>query len=327
MVVASHEPKCANDPFAAICGTSAALAKVVERLRLAAPLDIPVLLTGRSGVGKTLLASVMHLASRRRAGRFVEINCATLPEALMENELFGSAPGAHSSAQRTGTKGKVDAAERGTLFLDEITELSIGAQAKLLQLLHSKTYYRLGGTELRTADVRIVAATNVDLESAIAEKKFREDLYYRLRVLQARIPTLAERCDDLVPLSLGFVAQATERHQLPRKTLSPGAIRVIQSAEWPGNVRELANRIEAAAIHAHLRGSDCIECEDIFPEDPEIQEQASLTLSEATRRFQRRYIRGVLLSTSWNIVEAARVLAVSRSHVYNLIHALEITRG
>jgi DNA-binding NtrC family response regulator len=318
-----------DDPFSAVRGKSPAIRDLVERLRMAAPLDIHVLLTGPSGAGKTLLARAIHLASPRRAHRFVELNCAAIPEALLENELFGAEPGAHSAVPKGGVKGKVEAAEGGTLFLDEIAELPIGSQAKLLQLLQSKTYYRLGDTEARTADVRVLAATNSNLKAAVAEKRFREDLYYRLQVLEARVPSLAERPEDLIPLSVGFLRQAVERHRMPYKTLSPSAIRAIQVAEWPGNVRELANRIESATIHAQMRGSEWIEGRDVFPDLGDTLEANAngFGLQEATRRFQRKHVLAVLDSTDWNVQEAGQVLDVSRSHVYNLIRAFDLKRS
>jgi Nif-specific regulatory protein len=317
----------ADDPFASVCGRSEAMRQVIQRLRLAAPLDVDVLLTGASGVGKTLLANAVHLASRRQSNRFVELNCAAIPESLLENELFGAEPGAHSAVPRGGMRGKIDAADGGTLFLDEIAELALGAQAKLLQLLQSRTYYRLGGTDPRRANVRILAATNVDLKEAVAEGRFREDLYYRLRVLEARVPSLAERAEDLVPLSVGFLRRAVERHELPHKTLSPSAKHAIQTAEWRGNVRELANRIESAVIHAQLRGSDWIESQDIFPEEQASQVSNSPSLQEATRQFQRKHVLSALEATDWVVVDAARVLDVSRSQAYALIRAFELKRS
>jgi Nif-specific regulatory protein len=310
--------------FRDILGKSPAITEIVARLRLAAPLDVSLLLTGPSGAGKTMLANAIHRASRRAKGPFVELNCATIPEGLLENELFGADPGAHSNVPKGGVRGKVEAAEGGTLFLDEIAELTLGAQAKLLQLLQSKVYYRLGGTSQHRADIRIIAATNVNLRVAVAEKRFREDLYYRLQVLEARIPALAERPEDVVPLSLAFLRQAIERHDLSRKALSPGALRGIQAAEWPGNVRELAHRVESAAIHAHLRQSDRIEMIDLFPDDVKATSADADTLQGATRRFQRHHVQSVLRSTEWNVMEAARVLDISRSHVYNLIRAFDL---
>jgi Nif-specific regulatory protein len=316
-----------QDPFGSVCAKSDAMRQVVQRLRLAAPLDVDVLLTGASGVGKTLLANAVHLASRRRSSRFVELNCAAIPESLLENELFGADPGAHSAVPRGGVRGKIEMAEGGTLFLDEIAELALGAQAKLLQVLQSRTYYRLAGTEPRRANVRVLAATNVDLKDAIAEGRFREDLYYRLRVLEARVPSLAERAEDLVPLSVGFLRLAVERHELPHKTLSPSAIHAIQASEWRGNVRELANRIESATIHAQLRGGDWIESRDIFPDQDSSAASNSLSLQEATRSFQRKFVLSVLESTDWVVVETARLLDVSRSQAYALIRAFDLKKS
>jgi Nif-specific regulatory protein len=325
-VVAARTPAGEGDAFRDVIGRSSALLDVLERLRSAAPLDIHVLLTGPSGTGKTLLAQGVHRASKRSAGPFLEINCATISEGLLENELFGAEPGAHSTVPRTGLKGKVEVAEGGTLFLDEIGELSLGAQAKLLQFLQSKTYLKLAGTTPRRADTRIIAATNVNLKAAVAERRFREDLYFRLKVLEVRVPSLAERSEDIVLLGTHFVHQASARHDLPVKALAPSAIRAIRLTPWPGNVRELANRIESAAVHAHLRGGDRVEHRDLFPDEPSDSEQP-LTLQAATRAFHRRHLLSVLESTDWDIAEAVRVLDISRSHIYGLIRSLELKRA
>src|SRR6185503_5405365 len=187
----------------AIIGKSRALAGVLTQAAAAAPLDVTVLLTGPSGTGKTQLARVIHESSPRARGPFVELNCAALPEALLESELFGVLPGAHSTATRK-IAGKVAAAEGGTLFLDEIGELKPAAQAKLLKLLESREYYPLGATHPVCADVRVIAATNLDIKAAVQRKDFREDLFYRLQVLPIRLPSLAERREDVALLAEHF---------------------------------------------------------------------------------------------------------------------------
>jgi Nif-specific regulatory protein len=162
----------------------------------------------------------------------------------------------------------------------------------------------------------------------VAEKRFREDLYFRLKVLEVRVPSLAERAEDVVPLSVRFLREAVERHELTGKQLGPSAIRAIQVAEWPGNVRELAHRLESAALHAHLRGSEWVENRDVFPPaDGSQPDGVSQTLQEATRHFQRQHVLTILESTDWNITEAGRTLDISRSHVYNLIRSFDLKRG
>src|SRR6185369_9371459 len=175
-------------------------------------------------------------------------------------------PGAYTGAPSSGLQGKVAAAEHGTLFLDEIGDLSLAAQAKLLHLLHAKQYYPLGATRPVRADVRVIAATNIDLSHAVAARQFREDLLYRLQVLPVRVPTLAERREDLAELAAYFCAVASERHGLPRLGLSVGARRAAESAEWPGNVRQLAHAVEAAMIRAAGEGASQIEPRHLFPE-------------------------------------------------------------
>jgi Nif-specific regulatory protein len=308
-----------------IVGRSRALAHALRQAALVAPLDVPVLLTGESGTGKSQLAWIIHQNSPRASSPFVELNCATLPEALVESELFGAREGAHSTARRT-IPGKVAAAESGTLFLDEIADLPLGAQAKLLQLLQSKRYFPLGAVEPLHADVRVIAASNRDLEKAMAEKNFREDIYYRLQVLPIRLPTLAERREDLAELAMHFAGQACDRHKLAHLMLSRSAILAVETAEWPGNVRQLSHAIEAAAIRASGERSPRIERRHVFPGPKDYAEALDVTFQEATRRFQRELLSQALEDTNWNVAETARRLDLARSHVYNLISAFGLHR-
>jgi len=307
-----------------LIGRSAALASVLRQVALVAPLEVNVLLTGDTGTGKSQLARIIHDNGPRRNGPFVEVNCAALPETLVESELFGALPGAHSTAARR-IEGKVAAAERGTLVLDEVAELPPPAQAKLLQLLQSRHYYPLGASKPVEADVRVIAATNADLQAAIAAHRFREDLYYRLEVLPIRVPSLAERREDIPELVAHFCASVCERHRLPRMTLSPGAVRALRLAAWPGNVRQLAHGVEAAVIRAVGEGAEQVEAVHLFP-DPAGEVRQPPTFQEATRQFQARMLREALEENGWNVVETARRLDLARSHVYNLIRALGLER-
>lgn len=311
-----------------LIGRSAAMARLLQEVTVVAPRDVTVLLTGASGTGKTQLARVIHDNGPRSAGPFVELNCAALPETLLESELFGAFPGAHSTAARK-VEGKVAAAEHGTLFLDEIGELPLSAQAKLLQLLQSKEYFPLGSNRAVKADVRVIAATNVDLKAAVSDRKFREDLRYRLQVIPIRVPSLAERREDISPLTAYLCARACEINQLPQLRLSPGALRAAEVAEWPGNVRELEHAIQAAALRTAGDGLVQIERRHMFPDEAsEIQCPIAerLTFQQATRRFQRQLLLDTLAETGWNVTETANLLDIARAHVYNLIRAFGIER-
>ncbi|MBN1204920.1 MAG: sigma-54-dependent Fis family transcriptional regulator [Myxococcaceae bacterium] len=306
-----------------IAGRSQALADVFEKVVLAAPLDVTVLITGASGTGKTQLAQAIHDNSKRRAGPFVELNCAAIPEGLIESELFGTMPSAFPGARRT--IGKVEAAEGGTLFLDEIAEIPLAAQGKLLQLLQSKQYYALASPRVAKANVRVIAATNAELEQQVAEKKFREDLFYRLNVFSVRMPSLAERREDLGVLIDQLLSRLSAEHELPQLRASPGFYAACEAMDWPGNVRQLRHRLEATLIRACAEGATCLEPRHLS-DAPRAREESPSSFHEATRVFQRDLLRRELDAVGWNVSEVARRLDLTRSHVYNLIKAFGLTR-
>lgn len=308
-----------------VVGQSAALIAVLEQLALVAPLDIALLLTGDTGTGKSLLARVVHESGPRARAPLVEINCAALPDTLLESELFGAVAGAHSTATRAIT-GKVTAAEGGTLFLDEIGELSLTAQAKLLQLLNERLFYPLGSVTPVRANVRIIAAANTDLSREVAERRFRADLFYRLNVLPIRVPSLIERREDIAPLAEHFVRTASVRHGLPALELSPAALRAVELAEWPGNIRELAHHLEAALVRAAATAARRIELPHLFPGRAAEGSAEPLSFQEQTRQFQRDLLERMLRETNWNVPETARRLDLARSHIYHLIRAFGLAR-
>jgi len=286
-----------------------------------------VLLTGPSGTGKTQLARILHENSPRAGQPFVELNCAAIPEALLETELFGAMQGAHSTATRR-MEGKLDAAEHGTLFLDEVGELTSAMQAKLLQFLQSRQYYPLGCTKPRTADVRLIAATNVDLRTCVQEKRFREDLLYRLEVLPLRVPSLAERSDDIPELMEFFAIRACQAHRFGRLKFSPAGVQAGLCAEWPGNVRQLEHAVEAAVIRAAGGGSLAIEREHLFPNQARTttEPRDAQTFQQATRQFQERLLLDTLRDTGWNVKQTAERLDIARSHIYSLIRSFGLER-
>lgn len=308
---------------AEIVGRSSALARLLYSASHVAPLDVDVLITGPSGTGKSVLARAIVRNSRRATGPLIEVNCAAIPEALIESELFGAEKGAHSTATKR-LAGKVAAAEGGTLFLDEVGELSAPAQAKLLQLLETRTYHPLGQATPQRADVRIISATNADLEGRVGAKQFRGDLYYRLHVVPLEVPGIEARREDIDSLVEHFCAEACRRHKLPPLEMSRRALAACREASWPGHTRQLAHAIEAAVIRASGEKARSVTEHHVFPKADATD--ALLTLQQATRAFQRRYVLDALEQNDWNVSETARELDLARSHLYNLINDFELKR-
>ena len=299
-----------------LVGKSAALAALLREIALVGPLDVNVLLTGETGTGKSQMARIIHRNGPRSAGPFVEVNCATLQDELLESELFGVEAGAHSTALRR-VPGKVAAAEGGTLVLDEVDELSPACQAKILHLLQSRQYHPLGSVHAVHADVRIIAATNADLHLAVTQHRFRQDLLYRLEVLPLRVPSLAERPDDIALLAVHFCARACARHGFAPLELGRAAIRAAAAATWPGNVRQLAHAVEAAVIRAAGEGARAVAPAHLFA----VEGEPHVSFQEATRRFQAELVRDTLAQTEWNLAGAAQRLALERAELETLIQA------
>ena len=299
-------------PEADIETASPAMRAVLETVTRAARSDAPVLLRGESGTGKGVLARALHAQSPRHARPFVVVNCPTLSADLLASELFGHARGAFTGAVRD-QPGRVEAAEGGTLFLDEIAEIAPSLQAKLLRFLQEKLFERLGETRTRKADVRIVAATNRDLSADVAAGAFREDLFYRLAVVELQVPPLRERPEDVLRLARGFLAFFCRAAGRREQTLSPAAERAIAAYRWPGNVRELRNAMERCSI---LWPADVVEPEALpqrvegaAPAGPRVG--ADVTHEE----LEREHIR-LVLARAATLEEAARILGIDDSTLW-----------
>ncbi|MCP3944662.1 MAG: AAA domain-containing protein [Desulfobacteraceae bacterium] len=308
-----------------VVGASRALEEVLKTALMTAPLNINLLLTGETGTGKTQFAEMIHQNSLRKKGPFVPLNCAALPETLMENELFGSIPGGHSSATKS-IQGKVAAAQDGTLFLDEIGELSISVQAKLLQLLQSGFYYPLGSSKPVKANIRIITATNLDLKKQIKQKRFREDLYYRINVFSIHLPALAERKTDIDILAKYFCKESCKKHGISELDISYSVLNSLSNKIWKGNVRQLMHTIEAAVIYATLENKKEISYHHMFPpgSSSEGVNENALNFKAATLSFQRQFLGKNLNIRDWNVSRTAKDLAISRSQLNNLIKTFKL---
>ena len=287
------------------------VARTIERV---ANTNVSVMLLGASGTGKELLARGLHDASDRAKGNFVAINCAAIPENLLESELFGHEKGAFTGAVKT-TEGKIEMADGGTLFLDEVGDIPLPLQVKLLRFLQERTIERIGGRKSIPVDTRIVCATHQDLEAMIGDGRFREDLFYRLAEIVIKIPSLAERPGDATLLAKAFVVRFAREMNPSVKGFAPDALAAIDAWGWPGNVRELENRVKRAVImaDAKLIGAEDL---DLAPND---EGEAPLNLKSAREHADRKVIRHALARSEGNISSTARMLGISRPTLYDLL--------
>jgi DNA-binding NtrC family response regulator len=275
--------------------------------------DTNVLITGESGAGKDLLASFIHSKSRRAAQPLVKIDCATLPGELLEAELFGYERGAFTGAIEA-RNGRFEAAQKGTVVLDEIAHLSTDAQAKLLRVIETREFERLGGRKTIKLDTRLIALTNVDLETAVAAGRFREDLFYRLHVINIRVPPLRERKEDLSKLTQHFLQLYSAKHGRNVQRLSPEARAILQAYDYPGNVREIANVIERAVIVANGKRLE----EDDLPGglSAAVSAQRRREQPQSLAQLEAAYISEILGLTRGNKTQCARILGISRKNLY-----------
>ncbi len=300
-------------------GTCPQMKKVFELIRKYASSDYPVLILGETGTGKELTARAIHERSVRKDKPFIAINCAAIPKDLIEAELFGFEKGAFTGADRR-KKGKVEIADGGTLFLDEIGELPLDVQAKLLRFLEDLSFDRLGSTKSLKADVRIIAATNRNLEELVREGRFREDLYYRLKVLTIELPPLRERGDDVVIMAKYFLKKFSKEQDKDIVGFTDEALELIKNYSWPGNVRELINVIRKAVVLTDRKYID-VEDLDIDPEkvSKDLSGKGIFNLKEHVDRLERELVERAYKITGGNISRMAAMLGVSRPTIYKLL--------
>lgn len=310
-----------REPLPGIVGTSDAMNHVCGLVEKAAASDISVLLVGETGTGKELLARALHLGSARAGGPFVAINCAAIPEHLLESELFGHERGAFTGAVRQSI-GQFELAEGGTLFLDEVSDMPLALQAKLLRFLQERLIQRVGGRRSIPIDARIISATHRDLQSLLEQGAFREDLYYRIGELAIRIPPLRERPEDVVLLARHFFERYGKEAERPLQGLALDAVAAIVSHPWPGNVRELENRMKRAVVIAEGRR---VTARDLDLAGEVSEAPRSFELKQALKEAERRTFARAWAESGGNVSRASKLLGVSRPTVYKLLrdHDLE----
>jgi DNA-binding NtrC family response regulator len=319
-IVQLRDELAATRGFSHLIGASTSLEKTIKQARAVAATSATVLLIGENGTGKEMLARAIHEESARAGGPFVAVSCAALPESLIESELFGHEKGAFTSAIQM-RKGRFELADGGTLLLDEIGELTPAVQVKLLRVLQERAFERVGGTKTLTVDIRLIAASNSDLEKEVEAGTFRRDLFYRLNVVPLVLPPLRERQEDIPVLAAHFAAKAAEKHARPKPELDPVLLEALHDYEWPGNVRELENLIERLAV---LSSGTTLGLE-FLPEKmlrvlPDTSTADETTLEGAATSLKRRMIVSALQSEGGNKVAAAKRLGISRSYLHRLIN-------
>jgi len=308
------QQKSGLNEFEGLIGDSTQMQDVFRMIRRVGPSDVPVLITGESGTGKELVARAIHRQSLRKEQAFVAINCGAIPETLLESELFGYEKGAFTGAVQQ-RKGRIESAQGGTLFLDEIGDIPLALQVKLLRFLQDHQIQRLGGKETIAVDTRVLAATNIDLQKAIGEGRFREDLYYRLCVVTMTVPSLRERGSDITLLARTFLLKFAAEQKKPLKGFSPQAVDVLTSHAWPGNVRELENRVKRAVVMAEGR---YVTPENLELQDP-LSSTDSSTLKASRENREKELVRLAMEKSDGNVSRAAAELGISRPTLYQLL--------
>jgi two-component system NtrC family response regulator len=304
-----------SSPLAGLIASSPQMLKVCRTVEKVAPTDVTALLLGESGTGKELIARALHDLSPRGKGAFVAINCAAIPDTLLESELFGYEKGAFTGAAKQ-TRGKIEYANGGTLFLDEVGDLPMTLQVKLLRFLQERIIERLGGRQEIPVDVRVVCATHQDLPALVKEGKFREDLYYRISEITIRIPPLRERDGDALLLARTFLDKYNEEHRRNLRGFTPDAVAAIESYSWPGNVRELENKLKRAVIMAE---GNRITAEEVELVAPDGAAEQPLLLREVREAAERTALQRCLSLYHGNVSQAAEALGVSRPTMYDLM--------
>ncbi|MGC8578639.1 MAG: sigma-54-dependent transcriptional regulator [bacterium] len=308
-----------------IISASKVMEDLKRKIAIVAPTDSWVLITGENGTGKELVANAIHRLSTRANRAFVDVNCAAIPEELLESELFGYEKGAFTGADRRRI-GKLELADKGTLFLDEVGDMSLRMQAKLLRTLEEGRFTRIGGNDTINIDIRVIAATNKIIKDEIANGRFREDLYYRLNVIPLHIPPLRERRED-IPVLIEYFLNEKNRFSKQKKTITPGAVGVLSSYVWNGNVRELKNLIERLFV---LVEKDTIDIEDLPKEIRSYTREYSGSVDEglhsAKTAFEKDYIVRMLKENNWNITKTAIKIGISRENLSRKMKALGIER-